>query len=249
MRMLGAIREYAAARLEQSGEAGEVRRRHAAYFDLFIGDLRPHMSGIRAAEAMHLLDEEWENVQAVVRWRVESQDFTALVKIASATWRYVWLYDRVRESTTWLSAAYEARAELEPSLRGELARLWGSSLYQLGDYLRSKTCLEEAVELLAEWGPLDREAWARTILAGLLPHFEPDLTRALDEICRALEIFRAHDNDFGLATALGISGTITTLLDRREVGMEQLNEGLVVSERVGIPSLVGANRSLRALAL
>lgn len=249
MRMLETIREYATARLEESGEAEEVRRRHASYFDRFVRDLRPLFSGTRAAEAMHLLDADWENINSVVvPWRVASRDFTALVELASATWRYVWLYDRVRDSTTWMAAAYEARAELEPSLRGELSRLWGSSLYQFGEYARSKAALEEAVELLAEWGPLDREAWARTILAGLLPHFEPDLTRALDEIRRAIEIFRADDNDFGLATALGISGTIRTLLGRTEQGMEHLDEGLAASERVGLPSLIGANRSLRALA-
>jgi tetratricopeptide (TPR) repeat protein len=147
-----------------------------------------------------------------------------------------------------MAIAYERRPELEPSVRGELARLWGSSLYQFGEYARAKAALEEAVELLAEWGPLDREAWARTILAGLLPHFEPDLVCALDEICRAVEIFRADENDFGLATALGISGTITTLLGRTQSGMAQLREGLVASERVGLPSLIGANRSLCALA-
>src|SRR5207253_4230835 len=138
---------------------------------------------------------------------------------------YVWLYDRVRESTTWLSAAYEARAELEPSLRGELARLWGSSLYQFGDYVRSKACLEEAVELLAEWGPLDREAWARTILAGLLPHFQADLAPALGEATKAADVFATQRNDFGLATALGIAGILAILQGDATAGARQLDEG------------------------
>ncbi len=245
MRMLETIREYAAARLEESGEIEEIRARHAAYFDGFIRESH----SLFTAERLHLLDAEWDNIQAVlVPSRIAARDFASLVGLASLTWRYVWLYDRVRDSTTWMRDAYEARETLEPQLRGELCRLWGSSLYQFGEYATAKVALDEAVELLAEWGPRDREAWARTILAGLLPHFEPDLEPALAEITRAVEIFREDSNAFGLATALGICGTIAALLGRPEEGIAQIDEGLRTAEGVGLPSLIGANRSLRALA-
>ena len=102
--------------------------------------------------------------------------------------------------------AYEVRDTLEPSLRGELCRLWGSSLYQFGEYVPAKLALDEAVELLAEWGPRDREGWSRTMLAGLLPHFEPDLEPALAEISRAVEISASTTTAFGLATALRSAG-------------------------------------------
>ena len=248
MRMLATIREYAAARLEERGELEELRLRHTTYFDSFVQELRPLFSAGRAAESMSLLDEDWENVYAGVPWRMASRDYAGVVQVASATWRYVWLFDRVREATTWMSEVYEARSELEPPLRGELCRLWGSSLYQLGDYPRAKVALEEAVELLAEHGPRNREAWARTILAGLLPHFEPDLEHALREVDRAVDLFRPERNAFGLTTALGIMGTITTLLGRAEEGRQQLDEAIAVAERVGLPSLIGANRTLQALA-
>jgi tetratricopeptide (TPR) repeat protein len=197
---------------------------------------------------MALLDEDWDNVLAVVPWRMAAHDYASLARVASATWRYVWLFDRVRESTAWMGQVYEARSELEPSLRGELCRLWGSALYQFGDYGTAKVVLDEAVELLAEHGPPDREAWARTIFAGLLPHFEPDLEQSYGEICRAVELFRPAENSFGLATALGVMGTITTLLGRVEEGRAQLDEGIAVAEAIGLTSLIGANRTLKALA-
>jgi predicted ATPase/class 3 adenylate cyclase len=248
MRMLETIREYAAERLERSGELEEIRGRHAEYFDRFVDELRPLFSAGRAAESMALLDEDWDNVLAVVPWRMAARDYASLARVASATWRYVWLFDRVRESTAWMGQVYDARSELEPSLRGELCRLWGSALYQFGDYGTAKVVLDEAVELLAEHGPPDREAWARTIFAGLLPHFEPDLEQSYGEICRAVELFRPAENSFGLATALGVMGTITTLLGRVEEGRAQLDEGIAVAEAIGLTSLIGANRTLKALA-
>jgi len=246
--MLETIREYATTRLEESGELDEVRHRHAAYFDRFVQEQRAVFSAGRAAESMLRLDEDWENIYAVVPWRMAARDYTAIAEVASATWRYVWLFDRVREATMWMGEVYESREELEPPLRGELCRLWGSSLYQRGEYTSAKVVLDEAVELLAEHGPRDREAWARTIYAGLLPHFEPDLEVAHREIVRAIELFRPEQNAFGLATSLGIMGTITTLLGRPDEGRIELEEGIAVAEELGLPSLIGANRTLDALA-
>jgi predicted ATPase len=248
MRMLETIREYAAARLEESEALDDVRRRHAAYFDRFVQEQRAVFSAGRAAESMLRLDEDWENIYSVVPWRMATRDYSAIAEVASATWRYVWLFDRVREATAWMAVVYEAREELEPPLRGELCRLWGSSLYQRGEYTTAKVVLDEAVELLAEHGPRDREAWARTIYAGLLPHFEPDLEVAHREIVRAVELFRPEQNAFGLATSLGIIGTITTLLGRPDEGLFEIEEGIAVAEKLGLPSLIGANRTLDALA-
>ncbi len=247
MRMLETIREYAAARLEESGEWEPIQARHADYFERFVEELHSLFSGSRAPEAMAALDDDWENIHAVVLWRLARSELAPPVRLASLTWRYIWLYDRVREATTWMPMAYEARDELEPALRGELCRIWGSSLYQFGEYEAARAMLEEAAEILSESGPPDREAWARVILGGLHPHFDPDLDASLDEVSRAVDIFRAERNDFGLATALGFLGTLTTLLGRAEEGRAHLEESVEAAQRLGLPSLIGANLTLRAL--
>ena len=247
MRMLETIREYARARLEESGELEKVRARHADHFAGFVEDVHALFSGPHAPEAMATLHAEWDNVASAAAWFRANDDLARAVRMASSAWRYVWLYDRVREATTWMSEAYEARARLAPALRGELCRLWGSSLYQLGDYERARTVLEEAVELLADTGPADREAWARTIFSGLLPHFDGDLRPSLEEATRAVEIFRVEENDFGLATALGLLGTLTTLTGEADEGRAQLQESVEVAQRLGLPSLIGAGLALRAL--
>src|SRR5262249_24697727 len=117
MRMLETIREYAAARLEESGEGDLVRTRHAAYFDGFVEDVHSLFAGPRAPEALAALDGDWENIDAVAPRSVAAGQFTRPVRLASLTWRYVWLHDRVREATAWMPLAYEARSDLEPALR------------------------------------------------------------------------------------------------------------------------------------
>ena len=247
MRMLETIREYARTKLKECGEADEVGARHDEYFDGFVGELRPLFDGSRAPEAMIRLDEDWDNISATIPWRLAARNYESLVTLATSTWRYIWLYDRVTEAR-WMEAVYDARDELEPGSRGELCRIWSSALYQLGEYERARVIMEEAVEILVETGPRDREAWARALLGGVLPYFEPDHDRALAEVARAISIFREEGNDFGLATTLGISGTLAILHGRTEEGVDHIAEALATAERIGLPSLIGANRALSAVA-
>jgi tetratricopeptide (TPR) repeat protein len=248
VRMLETIREFAAAQLDGSGDAERLQDRHASYFEDHIVELRSQVAAETHPTVMARLDDDWDDILACIDWWLGRGQHARIAQLASRIWRYVWLRDRVGELTTSLREVYAARAQLEPALRGELCRLWGSLCYQAGDYETARQAIEEAVELLTEHGSRDREAWARTLLGGVLPYFDQDLERPFVEVSRAVELFREDDNVFGLATSLGMIGTITTLLGRPDDAMAQLDEGISVAERLGLPELVGANHTLRALA-
>jgi tetratricopeptide (TPR) repeat protein len=146
-----------------------------------------------------------------------------------------------------MSEIYATRESLDPALRGELCRIWGATNYQVGTFDVAREAIDEAVELLAEHGPLDREAWACTLRAGLLPYYDSNLDEPLEEMTRAVALFRQGDNLFGLATSLGMIGTIRTLGGDRGEAAAELEEGVAAAERLGLPELVAANRTLQAL--
>ena len=248
MRMLGTIHEFAAARLEASTEAEALRERHASYYEQFIVELHAQPGGETATVSIERLDDDWDDVLACMEWRFRQDDYSQVVQIVSRTWRYLWLRDHFNELAPWLTAAYTARDTLEPALRGELCRLWGSGCYQAGMFEPARDAVEEAVRLLAETGPADREAWARTVLGGLLPYFDGDLDRPFAELSRAVELFRVEGNVFGLATTLGMRGTISLLLGRTDEAMSQLQDGMVLAEQLGLAELIGSHHSFRALA-
>jgi predicted ATPase/class 3 adenylate cyclase len=248
MRMLETIREFAAAKLADAPDDEALRERHSCYYEDWIAELRSRIGGETAPVSMARLDDDWDDILACMRWRLERGEHARLVSILSRTWRYVWLRDRVRELGPWLATTYGSRDELEPMLRGELCRLWGAGCYQAGRFEEARSTIEEAVGLLGETGPLDREAWARTLLAGLLPYFDSNLERPRAEVTRAVEIFREESNLFGLATTLGMLGTISALSGRASEAMSYLDEGIVVAENLGLREIIGANHTLRALA-
>ena len=247
MRMLQTIEEFATGRLHESGELGSLRERHARYFEELVAELHEHDGGETMWEATRRLDDDWDDIVALMRWRSDRQEYAPLVAAASLMWRYIWFRGRFRDVASWLAEGYAAREELEPPIRGELCRLWAAVSHQAGAYGPARAAGEEAVRLLGEWGPPDREAWARTLLAGVLAHSDPDLTRPDFEISRAVEIFRTEGDAFGFATSLAMLGTISALLGRTDDAMKQLDEAIACAEGIGVPALVGSNHTLKAL--
>ena len=248
MRMLETIREFAASKLVQLPDEQALRERHSCYFEDWVADLRSLAGGETAPAAMMRLDDDWDDMLACMRWRLDRGEHDRFVAILSNTWRYVWLRDRVRELGPWLASVYATRDGLPPALRGELCRLWGAGCYQAGRFEEARDSIEESVGLLAETGPRDREAWARTLLGGLLPYYDTNLERPRSEVTQAVALFREESNLFGLATTLGMLGTISALMGRAEEAMTYLDEGILVAENLGLREIVGANHTLRALA-
>ena len=247
MRMLETIAEFARARLDESGELDALRDRQGAYFDDLIPSFYSRVTGPAGAEALLRIDDEWDDLVAVMGRRDEREEYASLVNATSLIWGYIWLRSRVREAASWLHGAYLARETLEPALRGELCRLWGATCYRTGRFDEAKEAIEEAIELLEVWGPPDREAWARTLLAGLLPYYDDDFDRPLAEMSRAVEIFREEGNPFGLGTTLGMAGTILSLVGRGDEGMPRFDEAIAVARQIRLPALIGSNQTLKAL--
>jgi DNA-binding CsgD family transcriptional regulator len=69
--MLETIREYALARLEASGEAQALRRRHAAYFLALAEEAAPELQGPRQVAWFDRLAREHDNVRAALQWLTE----------------------------------------------------------------------------------------------------------------------------------------------------------------------------------
>jgi non-specific serine/threonine protein kinase len=68
--MLETVGEYARERLEASGEAEAVRRRHAAYFTGLAERAAPELHGPRQREWIDRLERERDNLRAALRWAV-----------------------------------------------------------------------------------------------------------------------------------------------------------------------------------
>ena len=85
--MLETIREYAAERFHESGEAGELQRRHAEHFLALAEEAEPHLPADRR-DWLDRLDLEHDNLRAALD-RLETSGETQLVlRLAAALSRF-----------------------------------------------------------------------------------------------------------------------------------------------------------------
>ncbi len=90
--MLQTIREYARERLEDSGRAEELRRRHAEHFVALGEEAGPHMigEGFRGgSEWLDRLERELDNLRAALDWLEASGENQLSLRLAAAV-RHFW---------------------------------------------------------------------------------------------------------------------------------------------------------------
>jgi predicted ATPase/DNA-binding SARP family transcriptional activator len=136
-RLLETIRQYAAGRLAEAGEAGPARRRHAEAF-------------LRLAEQereLPVLSGEQDNFRAALDCTLAGGDVIGprLTRALGGFWLARGLFEEARG---WLERALAADPADE-RLRADLLRLLGAVLYAAGDLQRAQAALAQGAEAAA----------------------------------------------------------------------------------------------------
>jgi predicted ATPase len=85
--MLETVHEYAREKLEQSGEAGLIKRAHAEYFLALAEEAEPHL--VEASEQtkrLERLEVEHDNVRAALSWALGGADPALGLRLAGSLW-------------------------------------------------------------------------------------------------------------------------------------------------------------------
>jgi predicted ATPase len=86
--MLETIREYAAERLEASGEADVLRRRHAEHFLALAEEVEPSIMGTNPGEGLRRLEGDRDNLRSALDWLEASGDTQRALRLAGAVWEF-----------------------------------------------------------------------------------------------------------------------------------------------------------------
>lgn len=148
--MLQTIGEYARELLEDSGEAGEVRARHARFVERILGDAVPKLFGPDRAPWLDRLAAEHDNLRAALTWALEAGDLAKGLRLGGSSWRFWQMRGHLREGREWLGRLLaHPTAVDQPGPRADALEGLGGILYWMGD--------EEAAEVYEECLRLRRE--------------------------------------------------------------------------------------------
>ncbi len=241
--MLETIREYAAERLETSGEAEALHRAQAFYYLTLAEDAQPEAFLYTPGEWFALLEEEHDNLRAALRWAIRIREAGVGTRLALVMWRF-WAARYLSEGRRWMEAVLALGAEEGRAGGAEAglpARRWaylhlatGILASVQGDYDRTEALCEESLALYTEIGHRRGTSGPLREL-GEVAYRRGDYERAVRLSEQALAVARESGSAFGAGLAISnLAGALRAQGDL-ERARSLLEESLTSLRRQGLP--------------
>jgi non-specific serine/threonine protein kinase len=245
--LLETIRVHALERLESSGEAASVRRRHAQAFLEFVEEAEPHLTTAGRGAWLHRIDLELDNIRAALAWTASDEGDAELGQrvVGSLAWSW-YMRGRLQEGRRWAERLV-SRGTSGPGLPG-FARatfcIGGMSLMQ-GDIPAAHTALLRALGLFREVGDQRRVAEALTFL-GMASVGVGDQATGLDLYCESAIVCQEIGDVWLEAFTLTNEGAARMALGDLPAADATYRDSLELFETLGDPW--GRSIALRGLA-
>jgi tetratricopeptide (TPR) repeat protein len=182
--MLETIHEYACERLEECGEAGEFRRRHAEHVLELAKEAEEGLRGREQARWNERLEREHDNIRTAIGWAIREGDATLALGIAGRVYRFWFVRGHFSEGLGWLRGALDLPTQPD-GLRAKALHAVAALACWHGEYAEATKAAEESLALSQQLGDLRASARALNDLAAAA-YFTTGLPRAasLLERCR-----------------------------------------------------------------
>ena len=245
-RMFETIREFAVEQLAAAGEQEAQRRNHARYFLALAEEAARAAFSPEAASWLDRLDDDHDNLRAVLRGCLARSDAETALRLAGALWSFWYVRGYAGEGRTHLAAVLALPSD--ESMRCARAHVLlgaGQIATTQADYFVARTWLAESITLYRDLG--DPRGLAEALLAaGFTARVQEDGDHALRMLREALTTARACGHTFIEAASLHHLGLIAADLDGNQSAARRLlEESLALYRRLDLPRFV----SLLLLAL
>jgi predicted ATPase len=203
-RMLETLRGYATARLEESGQAAAVHRRHLGYYLALADRPDPHVPGSQHWKYRELAPDG-DNLRAALTWALDNGDTDSALGLGACLGFY-WFFGNQEEGRRWLSRLLEAAPDARTPQRARALGAYGlvQAFHRTDEAGRAG---REALSIHEELG--DRWAAATAKLLIVLDLLErghlPQATGLLEE---AEAVFGAVDDRRGEAIVWWLRSTV-----------------------------------------
>ena len=206
---LHAIREFALERLEDRGEAEELRRRHALHYADLAETAADHLTGKNQATWLDILGVEHANLLAALRWTLPVDPSTSL-RLAGALWRFWLLRSHFTAGRAWLEQTLAAGSPDDPArIRAAIGA--GVLARSQGDYDRAEQLFDEATTQARRRGATEDVALA-ILNSGIVAEHRGRYEAAASLFEESLALYEAVGSQRGVGHALNCLGNVA--LDR-----------------------------------
>jgi predicted ATPase/class 3 adenylate cyclase len=250
--MLETIREFAVERLEESGEARELRRRHAqAYLELAERAVPAYIRRDRK-EWLDRLEPEHDNFRAALEWAIGQGEASVALLFTWALWRFWQMRGHLQEGRTWASRALDMPEARERSAeRARALEGAGGLAYWQSDPAGAQTWYGEALEVAEALGDPKQIADA---LYNYAFSFDPgkwgeQVDRLVSILDRAMALYEELGDQAGIASTHWAMGNLAYGQVDYQRAVDWTTQSLAEARELGDDFLTGWSLFMRGGAL
>jgi len=199
--MLETIREYAAEKLEQDGEAEALAERHADYF-IALAEVGARDAPDEDAEQGRRLYPELDNFRRALEWLVATGDVERELRLATGALWCLWTQASLRELHRSLASALDRAGGADAYLRAEALGAAALAAANLGEAELARAYGRDSLALARERNDKRQIEWALRVLS----FDEPDLDERRRLLHECERLLRELGNDAGLAWVTFLRG-------------------------------------------
>ena len=223
MTMLETIHEYARERLEASGEKPEMAARHAAFFLNLAEQAAEHLRGPDQRPWLKTLDQELDNIRAVIRRAIDFGEPEPALQMAAALTQYWLARSHTKEGRGYLEELLASPTQnmSSASRAAGLEALAEIASWQ-GDYATMRPLTEEALARYRELG--DARGIANQLGSLGYGAIMTDPQAALDLFRESIEAYRQAESPPMIGGSLVGLGVVQMRLGRLDDAVSSLEE-------------------------
>jgi predicted ATPase/DNA-binding XRE family transcriptional regulator len=229
--MMETIREYALEKLEESGEAGAVRRGHALFFARLAEQAEPELPRGEQSTWLNRLEIEHDNLRAALRWLLDAGEGAEAARLAGALWWFWYARAYFTEGRGWLEQILERYARLPAGLKGKVLQGIAVLAWSQGDYDVSAGAATESLALRREIGDMPGIAGSLNLL-GAVALQRGRNGEAAQLFTETLALRRNLGDEQGIALSLSNLGLVALNEEEYERAESLLNECLALRRKV-----------------
>jgi tetratricopeptide (TPR) repeat protein len=162
--MLETIHEFARQKLQESGEAEQIKRAHAQYFLTLAEEAYPESKGANQLEWLERLEAEHDNMRVALSWALERDEAEVALRLGGALWWFWQTRGYESEGRRWLEEALAMDGLVSPDSRAMALAGIAVLASEQGDFDRAQEACEEGLELLAHEAREASEAKLRLLV-------------------------------------------------------------------------------------
>ncbi|CAN5532369.1 hypothetical protein BH20ACT10_BH20ACT10_00620 [soil metagenome] len=229
------IRQYAVEKLEESGEIGEMVRRHAVFFRDFVEDAEGGLDGPDQGFWLDLVREDLDNFRSAMSWAADSGESETGLRLSSAL-AWFWLRrGRLVEGRASVERALAVGAGPELAV-AKAVHVCGGIAWAQGDRDAAGPLLGEAVARFREFDDYEwHDVWLSSALSAysLERLGSGEAGEALAAAQESVEVGRRFGESAVLARALAVLGIARMAAGGFDEAAPPLEESAALCRRIG----------------